>query len=452
MKSAVGSRQSAVRMVFLFAVFFLLPAPGDWRLAAAQIRIDILPSGKATRLAVAPFVASSSSRENDALLRTLDQVLWDDLKFSAFFDLASRSFYPLKRQARPGDVHFDDWRVPSIDVEFLVFGNVEVSGSALSVEAYLYDVKLASPVFARQYRSDSGGIRNIAHAIADQVVELLSAGASKGVASSRVVFEGKRAGSKEVFLCDYDGFNQRSLTNNGKINMTPALSPDNRFVAFTSFMTGKPEIFQQSLIDGSRKSVASEGTFNTTPAYSRDGRWIAYSSRAANGEPDIFVEPFGGGGRRNLTNSRGADLSPTWSPTSRQIAFVSDRGGNPQIYIMDADGSNVRRAFSEGGHAVSPDWSPDGRYVLFSWRPPERFSFDLYLLEISSGQIRQLTSASGTNENPSWSPDGRHLVFQSNRSGTMQLYVMNLNGENLRQITSGGANSNPNWSGYGAAN
>jgi len=439
-------------LVVAIAAALVWAAGGAGEALRGQIRIDIVPSGRATRLAVAPFVprTPAGGPEVDSLLGVFNQVLWDDLKFSAFFELPSRSFYPAPLPVVPSQLRLDEWKAPQVEAEFIVFGNASLAGSALTIEAYLHDVKVGNSVFSRQYRSDRTAARTLAHTLADQVVELLSAGASKGVASTRLVYEGRRSGSsKEIHIADYDGYGARALTSNGQINMTPALSPDNRYVAFTSFITGKPEIFQQSLGDGSRRSVSSEGTFNTTPAYSRDGRSIAYSSRSAQGDPDIFLEPFGGGARRNLTNSRGADLSPAWSPTGRQIAFVSDRAGNPQIYIMDSDGSNVRRAFSEGGHGVSPDWSPDGRYLAFSWRPPGRFSFDLYMLEISSGQILQMTSASGTNENPSWSPDGRHIAFQSNRSGAMQIYVMNINGGNLRQVTSTGNNSNPFWSGYG---
>ena len=62
--------------------------------------------------------------------------------------------------------------------------------------------------------------------------------------------------------------------------------------------------------------------------------------------------------------------------------------------------------------------------------------------------IRQLTSSTATNVRPAWSPDGKSIAFQSNRDGPYHIYVMNTDGSNLRQITSGNENDDrhPNWS------
>ncbi|MCH6569200.1 MAG: PD40 domain-containing protein, partial [Acidobacteria bacterium] len=50
--------------------------------------------------------------------------------------------------------------------------------------------------------------------------------------------------------------------------------------------------------------------------------------------------------------------------------------------------------------------------------------------------------------NPHWSPDGRHIAFQSTRTGSKQIFIMNADGKNLRQITAYGINESPAWSGY----
>jgi len=62
--------------------------------------------------------------------------------------------------------------------------------------------------------------------------------------------------------------------------------------------------------------------------------------------------------------------------------------------------------------------------------------------------IRQLTSSTATSVRPAWSPDGKSIAFQSNRDGPYHIYVMNSDGSNLRQITSGNDNDDrhPNWS------
>ena len=100
----------------------------------------------------------------------------------------------------------------------------------------------------------------------------------------------------------------------------------------------------------------------------------------------------------------------------------------------------------QGGHCDSPSWSPDGRYLLYSWQAPKRSKHDIFVIEAISGEIVQLTSGRGSNENPHWSPDGHHIAFQSDRSGSKQIFMMNLNGNNLRQLTLYGINESPSWS------
>jgi TolB protein len=168
--------------------------------------------------------------------------------------------------------------------------------------------------------------------------------------------------------------------------------------------------------------------------------------RTPRGDGDIFISNLDGSNRRNITNNPADDVSPSWSPSGNQIAYAS---GTPlQIYIRDVDGSNVRRIIKEGGEADSPAWSPDGRWLAFHWKPRRGVHFDIFVADVASGSIRQLTSNSRSNESPSWSPDSRHLVFQSNRSGSWQIYTMRLDATEPRMITSHGDNTSPAWSGY----
>lgn len=67
---------------------------------------------------------------------------------------------------------------------------------------------------------------------------------------------------------------------------------------------------------------------------------------------------------------------------------------------------------------------------------------------IAASPIRQLTTSTSANVRPAWSPDGKNIAFQSNRDGPYHIYLMNADGSNLRQLTSGDDNDDrhPNWS------
>jgi TolB protein len=245
---------------------------------------------------------------------------------------------------------------------------------------------------------------------------------------------------------DYDGFNQHPITSDGTICLTPRWSADNTRLAFTSYLRGNPDISIFSLETYRRIPFPQYKGLNTTPAWSPDNKKIAFCS-SMSGDPEIYVSDPNGFNLQRLTFSPGVDISPVWNPkTGNEIAFVSDRSGTPQTYIMSADGTNLRRLITGGGDASSPSWSPNGLFIAFSWRLTETGLYDVYVVEIATGRIIQLTHDARRNEHPSWSPDGRHLVFESNRSGTKQVWMMLADGTNPKQLTEQGQNWGPAWS------
>lgn len=399
---------------------------------------------------VQPLNAARSGELSEAI-RVFNQVLWDDLAFSGFFTLAGKSFYPPEPIVRPEDVRYEAWATLPWSVSFLTAGTLDISGGILKAELRLFDMKARTPMPGLRISGEKDQIRSMAHRWADEIVYRLTAGASRGVAMTKIAFTSRRGNAKEIHVMDYDGYNSRAFTHNNAINLFPGWAPDNSKLSFVSYRTGKPEINVYSYIDGSRVAFPMFNSFASTPAISPSGTEIAFSLRTPRGDSDLFVSKLDGSGRRNLSNHPAADFAPTWSPSGRQIAFASGRETRPghnQIYICDADGSNVRRIVKEGGDADSPAWSPDGRWIAFHWKPYRSSKYDIFIAEAASGQIRQLTSGAGSNEVPTWAPDGRHIAFQSNRTGSWQIYIMLLDGTELRMITRQGNNTSPAWSGY----
>ncbi len=439
-------------MKFANAVLiFCLAAASIWAQSQSDV-VQIFPKPTETRLAVADFAPrAAESQETLSSLQVYNDVLWKDLKFSGFFVMPSKSFYPLPAIRLPQDVQFEAWKAPTVDADYIAFGNLQVYETAVVVEAYLFDVKTQQQVIGKRYTvSQPSLVRRVAHQFADDVVYELSAGASRGVAQTKIAFTSQKGGSKEVFVSDYDGSEIRTVTANGGLNKFPVWSPDNSKLAFVTNLPGRSvwQLWVQDL-SGGRAVLPTPSGYVSSPSFSPDGNWIAFSSRSARAvDSDIYVAAPDGSGARNVTNHPGIDTSPAWSPTSRQIAFVSDRSGTPQIWTMDADGTNARRLVNEGGHCDSPSWSPDGRFIVYSWQAPRQYKHDIFVAEAATGRVYQLTSGRGSNEAPDWSPDGRHIVFQSDRTGSNQVFIMNADGKNLKQITAYGINGSPSWSSY----
>ena len=405
-----------------------------------------------TKLAAMSYHPRSlTNPETETALTILNQVLLDDLEFSSFFEIPSRSFYPPGDAKLPQEVDFDAWDASPLGPDYLNFGNVQVYDSGVVVEAFLYDAKTREQLLGRRYTiSDGNMIRQVAHQVADQIVYQLSSGASRGVAQTQIAFSSLKGSSKEIYVMDFDGENVRTITANGGINKFPEWASDNSRLVFITKLPRKAawELWIQDLTGG-RTVIPTPTSYVSSPALSPDGAEIVFSARSRGRvDSDVFVSELDGSGRRQLTHHSSIDTSPSWSPTGQQIAFVSDRSGTPQLWMMDIDGSNIRRLMDRGGHCDSPSWSPDGSYVLYSWQAPRRYKHDIFVLEVVTGNVLQLTSGRGSNENPHWSPDGRHIAFQSDRSGTKQIFVMNLSGNHLKQLTTYGINESPAWSSY----
>ena len=403
------------------------------------------------KLAAGDFVASSTEQNLGSLTQEFNQVLWNDLDQAGIFELPSKSYYPLTPPRDPQDVDFKTWSSAPISAQMLAFGKTEVVNSNLVVTARLFDLgNPANPsVIAKRYVATLNEVstREAAHRFANEIIQALGGGLP-GICLTQVAFVRGGGGHSEIWLMDYDGFNQHPITSYGSLSTTPRWSPDNTKLAFTCYASGNPEIYILSLETHHRVPFPSYRGLNTTPAWSPDGKKIAFCS-SMSGDPEIYLSDVNGFNLQRLTFSPGVDISPAWNPkTGTEMAFVSDRSGTPQIYIMSADGTNLRRVTTAGGggDASAPCWSPNGLFLAFHWRLSETGTYDIYVMEIATGRIIQLTHDAGRNEHPTWSPDGRHLAFESTRSGTRQVWTMLANGSDPKPLTDQGLNWNPNWS------
>lgn len=404
------------------------------------------------RIAVPDFKGSNQDPRNTELLRTFNDTLWNDLNNSGIFDMASKSFYPLGQVGAPSDVKFEAWSAAPVSAAFLVFGNLGASGNNLTVSGWLYDVKnTATPqVLAKQY-TDSATTqqaRIIAHKFADEIIFRLGGGIN-GIAETQIYFVSSRTGHKEIWAMDYDGANQHPVTTLGSISLSPHISPDGSRLAFSSFNGSAWEIRMFSFDLNRLVAFPRYTGTNITPAWAPDGTHLAFSS-SRSGDPELYSVEQSGGNLHRLTVSHGPDVSPTWNrKTGTQIAWASGRTGLPQIYIMGSDGTNIVQV-TDQGYAVSPSWSPSGQFLAFAWMrhygPGAPGAQDIYLMDVTTKKWVQLTHDGGRNDFPAWSPDNRHIVFQSNRSGSTQIWTMLANGTDQKQLTTSGSNSEPDWS------
>lgn len=151
---------------------------------------------------------------------------------------------------------------------------------------------------------------------------------------------------------------------------------------------------------------------------------------------------------RFLTDGANLVLTPRFSPTKQEIIYLSyDRPNQPpSVHILNID-SDQREALGRfPGMQYAPRFSPDGNSVLITMTQEEGNS-DIFSMDLGTRTLTRLTHTAGIDAAASFSPDGSRIVFESKRSGTQQLYVMNADGSDPRRISTGkGRFATPVWS------
>lgn len=407
--------------------------------------------GTPPRLAVPDLLALSNDRETQDAAKAIGQVLWDDLEFEREFAMIPRDTYKsIAAAVTIGDVPFDRWR--ELGADGVIVGTVQKTPTGVRVEMRLYNVRARQQMYGREYNGSAANPRLYAHTMADEIHE--SQRSLRGVARTKLTYTSDRnregvAGTvekrdvKEIYVADYDGSGQRRITINRQLNITPNWSPDGRSIAYTSYRSGRPDILISNIYAGTMEEPTKGIGQNFLPVFSPDGTRIAFMSNR-DGNSEIYVMNRDGSNVRRLTDNPAIDVTPTWSPTGTQIAFTSERTGTPQIYVIGLDATGLRRISFES-YADRPTWSPPPyNEIAFAARTGP--GFDIKILNIASGETRQITFGEGSNESPAWAPNGRHMAFMSTRAGRSQIFTVDRDGRNLRQLTRDGNNAQPNWS------
>ncbi|MCP3955502.1 MAG: Tol-Pal system beta propeller repeat protein TolB [Desulfobacterales bacterium] len=426
----------------VLSLIFILPGPSH----ADYDYIDITnPFLRKIPLAVQPFKLSDHTPENEKAAAEAMDLIAQTLEFTGYFKIISPEAFLVDSKdpaiIRP-NIEFANWT--GIGAELLVTGGLQMRNGLAEVELRLFDTFKQRLVVGKKYRALPRDLRRVVRRFCSAILFNLTG--SRGYFDSDIAFVSNGSGKKEVFLCDFDGFNPRPFTNNRSITLFPAWSSDRKWIAYTAFNTGKPNLYIKS-VSRKRGYVLGKKGININPDWV-PGRFELAATLSFAGDQEIYLLTGTGKIIKRLTHSRGIDVSPSWSPDGKRMAFVSKRSGTPQVYIKTIATGAVERVTFEGRYNTQPDWSPQGDRIVFS--ALRNGQSNLFLIRLDGGDPVQLTQDSGDNEAPSWAPDGSLIAFSSTREGPSRIYVMTAYGTDQRRLLSmPGEQSSPAWSSNG---
>ncbi len=286
----------------------------------------------------------------------------------------------------------------------------------------------------------------------------------------RLTFVSSRDADRNLYLLNVEARTTQKVSDLPvALHDTPSWSPDGQRIAFEVEQDGDLNLAIANIADSTLEMLAVSPEPDRSPVWSPDGQQIAFVSWHS-GNAEIYLADLSCGGLCadpvNITHSHGSDAYPSWSPDGQWIAFLSDRDGYRELYAMDAAcdsgavncNRRVRRLTSERSKTNdqvwdTPVWSPDSRRLAFLSNADDT-TVQIKLIDVIAAKAsaiccatpRQLTFGPWHNTNVVWSADGRQLAFTSDRNGNWDIYLMNDDGSQLRQVTSSPADEYaPGW-------
>ena len=270
--------------------------------------------------------------------------------------------------------------------------------------------------------------------------------------------------------------NVKQLTFGGE-NAEAYFSSDGKKLIFQSTRDGREcdQIYTMN-IDGSDVKMVSTGEGRTTCSYFFPGdKRILYSSTHLGGKQcpphpdfsqgyvwavydtfDIFAAKPDGADLKRLTKAPGYDAETTINRQGK-LVFTSKRDGDLDIYTMDGNGKHVKRLTNELGYDGGPFWSYDGKQIVYRAYHPQTEKektdyvallkqnlirptvLEIWVMNADGSNKRQVTHLNKASFAPYFFPDGKRIIFASNyadpKGRDFDLYMIKTDGTGMERIT-----------------
>ena len=198
------------------------------------------------------------------------------------------------------------------------------------------------------------------------------------------------------------------------------------------------------------KLVLNEVGGGSDSSVSPDGKFIAFSSRR-NGNLDIYTVEVETGKVRQITSNPATDNEPRWHPDSADLVFVTMRDGSQDVYRINLETLEETPIATEPFNEDYPSFSKDGTMACFTGGP--RGYREVQVHNFATGETRTLTRGFGYVGSTNFSPDGKHVVFHayydnSYASGKADVYIVPVAGGKPVNVTKDRDvwDYKPNWS------
>jgi Tol biopolymer transport system component/DNA-binding winged helix-turn-helix (wHTH) protein len=263
----------------------------------------------------------------------------------------------------------------------------------------------------------------------------------------RIAFIRFRRSESHLVVADANGANQHNLATRQKPDAfelewnAPAWSPDGKTIACPARLNDKKghygAIVGINTADGTQTALTSmRWNYVGQPVWLADGGGLLLTASDRPGAPMAIWHvslPSGEATRitRDLNNYSDLTITDDMSQlVAVQVQSVSNVWVAPQ-----ADARGAKQIKSETGSLESLAWTRDGRIVYRSSAGGN--GADIWIMNADGSNARQLTVGARVGRGLAVTPDSNHVIFSSDSAGQFNLWRVDTDGGNLRQLTSG---------------
>jgi TolB protein len=243
-----------------------------------------------------------------------------------------------------------------------------------------------------------------------------------------------------VYVIGVDGSNERRLADAGAgaAHWLPdgsglyfgvgKFTDDSSDIRVVKFSGGAPTLLERIPARDAKMTADMKGL------YASSGKW-----------PNLGLVhiPLGTHQVHHITERPGAYFNIAIGPDERLAFTHADSGVHMQVWtIKSGELQPITHIAAEEGSPQWPSWSPDGKSVAvqvgkYDQKNPASNTSHVWLVDAGTGAARKLAphDRAYLDETPAYFPDGKRIAFQSDRTGRMEIWLMNVDGTDARQVT-----------------
>lgn len=198
------------------------------------------------------------------------------------------------------------------------------------------------------------------------------------------------------------------------------------------------ELYRDRVNGGEFRRLTKNKAYDAEATVSPDGKWIVFTS-TRHGDLDLYIMDTNGANVRRVTTDLGYDGGAFFSHDGKRLIY---RAYHPQteaekseykanlkkgiykpswleLFVIDVDGTNKRQITNLRAGSFAPFLFPNDQRVIFASNKNDAKGrrFDLYSVNLDGSGFEQITFSNSFDAFPMFSPDGKKIVWASNRNG-----------------------------------